>query len=230
MILSDFVKALGQFGSDPRMRRVLWRGIGLSLAVLIGFFVLAVWGVGAFVGDAVTLPLIGTVAWIDTVVSLAAIPLMLVLSVVLMIPVASAITSIFLGEVAQAVEDRHYPHLPQAQDVPLADDIRDTVGALATLIGANAVALVLYIFLSPLAPVIFYALNGLLLGREYFTVAAMRRVGRAQAKVLRKRHLGRIWIAGVLMAIPLTVPVLNLVVPVVGAATFTHLFHRLERS
>ena len=30
------------------------------------------------------------------------------------------------------------------------------------------------------------------------------------------------------MAAPLTVPILNLVVPVLGAATFTHLFHRLE--
>ena len=29
------------------------------------------------------------------------------------------------------------------------------------------------------------------------------------------------------MAIPLTIPVVNLVVPILGAATFTHLFHRL---
>ena len=32
-----------------------------------------------------------------------------------------------------------------------------------------------------------------------------------------------------LMALPLTVPVLNLAVPVVGAAAFTHLFHRLAQ-
>ena len=33
-----------------------------------------------------------------------------------------------------------------------------------------------------------------------------------------------------LMAIPLTVPLLSLLVPVLGAATFTHLFHRLETT
>jgi hypothetical protein len=31
------------------------------------------------------------------------------------------------------------------------------------------------------------------------------------------------------MALPLTVPILNLLVPILGAATFTHIFHGLER-
>ena len=35
--------------------------------------------------------------------------------------------------------------------------------------------------------------------------------------------------AGALMAVPLSVPLVNLAVPVVGAATFTHLFHALRR-
>ena len=30
------------------------------------------------------------------------------------------------------------------------------------------------------------------------------------------------------MVVPLSVPVLNLVVPVIGVAVFTHQFHRLE--
>jgi uncharacterized protein involved in cysteine biosynthesis len=55
----------------------------------------------------------------------------------------------------------------------------------------------------------------------------MRRVGRAQAKVMRREHTGTIWLAGTLMAIPLTVPILNLVIPILGAATFTHIYHGL---
>ena len=30
------------------------------------------------------------------------------------------------------------------------------------------------------------------------------------------------------MVVPLTIPLVNLLVPILGAATFTHLFHRLE--
>lgn len=71
-------------------------------------------------------------------------------------------------------------------------------------------------------------MNGFLLGREYYTLAAIRRVGRAEAKRLRSRNMGTIWLAGILMAMPLSVPLVNLVIPILGAATFTHLFHRLQ--
>ena len=47
------------------------------------------------------------------------------------------------------------------------------------------------------------------------------------AKRLRRRHAGTIWMAGVLMAVPLSVPLLNLLIPILGAATFTHLYHAL---
>ena len=47
-----------------------------------------------------------------------------------MVPVASAITSLFLDEVAQAVEDKHYPHLPQVRSVPFGEAMRDTVNFL----------------------------------------------------------------------------------------------------
>ena len=75
---------------------------------------------------------------------------------------------------------------------------------------------------------IFFALNGYLLGREYFQIAVTRRIGRANAKTLRKTHSGKIWLAGCLMALPLSIPLVNVVIPILGAATFTHLFHRLN--
>jgi uncharacterized protein involved in cysteine biosynthesis len=57
----------------------------------------------------------------------------------------------------------------------------------------------------------------------------MRRLGRTGAIAARKRHSARIWLAGTLMAAPLSIPVVNLFVPILGAATFTHLFHEMER-
>ena len=111
--------------------------------------------------------------------------------------------------------------------VPFGDAVRDTVNFMGVLIGVNLLALILYILFAPLAPLIFWTVNGFLLGREYFTLAAIRRVGRVEAKKLRRRHMGTIWVAGVLMAMPLSIPLLNLVIPILGAATFTHLFHQL---
>ena len=229
VIFSSILKALGQI-TDPRFRGTVLLGVALALALLIGAAVAVTALLRAWFGDSITLPWIGEIVWLGDVVAWSGGAAVLGLSVFLMIPVASAFTSMFLERVAQAVEDVHYPHLPPAQPVSLAEGIADTVSFLGILIVANLCALILYLFFLPLAPLIFLALNGLLLGREYFTLAAMRRVGRAGAKLLRRKHAAAIWAAGVLMAIPLTVPLLNLVVPVIGAATFTHLFHAVYRS
>ncbi|MCE8008702.1 EI24 domain-containing protein [Aestuariivita sp.] len=227
MILSAFFAALGQLG-DARFRRVLFLGIGLTLALLVAATAGLLTLVQALVTDEVGLPLIGPVTWIDDVLSLSSVVLMLILSVFLMVPVASAITSMFLDTVADAVEDMHYPSLPDVEPIPFGDALRDTVNFLGVLVAANTLALILYVIFLPAAPFIFWALNGFLLGREYFTLAAMRRVGRVRAKALRKRHAGTIWLAGALMAVPLSVPLVNLLIPILGAATFTHLYHRLE--
>lgn len=227
MILHSFFLALGQFG-DPRFRRVLWLGILLTLALLVGAYSGLLWLIETLVGDQATIPVLGEVRWINDLLSWASLFFMLFLSAFLMIPVASAITSMFLDDVAQAVEDRHYPALPPTPRIPFGDALRDTVNFLGLLIGANLLALLAYALLPIATPFVFYAMNGFLLGREYFTLAAMRRIGRQNAKALRARHSGTIWMAGILMAIPLTVPLLNLLIPILGAATFTHIFHALN--
>ncbi|MGZ2256072.1 EI24 domain-containing protein [Roseobacter sp. A03A-229] len=226
MILTAFFAALGQM-TDRRFRRVLLLGLALTLALLIAASAAFVWLISSFVGETTTIWFIGEVTWLQDLVSWGSALLLAVLSSFLMIPVASAITSMFLETVAQAVEDEHYPHLPAATSVPFGDALRDTVNFLGVLIAANVAALVLYLIFAPAALFIFWGLNGFLLGREYFTLAAMRRAGRKEAKVLRSRHMLTIWAAGTLMAIPLTIPLLNLIIPILGAATFTHLFHLL---
>lgn len=227
MILQSFFAALGQIG-DRRFNKVLFLGIILTIMLLVaataGLMILVSW----LVGDGVSIPLLGEVTWLDDILSWASVILMLVLSVFLMVPVASAITSMFLDEVAQAVEDKHYPNLPPVAPTPFFDGLRDTVNFMGVLIGANLVAILLYVFFTPFAPIIFWALNGFLLGREYFVLAAMRRVGRARALEMRKANAGTIWLAGGLMAIPLSIPLVNLVIPILGAATFTHIFHRIQ--
>lgn len=226
MIVSDFLKALEQI-TDPRFRRVLLLGLGLTFGLLFAVFALVYFGVGLIAPASITLPYIGEITWIHQLLSWGALALMMLLSVFLMVPVASAFTSLFLDDVADAVEERYYPALPPADGITFSDGLRDTVSFLGLLIVANLLALILYLFLLPLGPFIFWALNGFLLGREYFQLVAMRRLGRQGAKLLFRKHIAQIWIAGALMAIPLTIPVINLLIPILGAATFTHLYHRV---
>ena len=223
MIFNAFFAALGQMG-DRRFQGVLWLGIGVTLALLIGAFYLLSWIVGGWI-EGVTLPFIGDV---DTLANAGLAVLVMVASIFLMVPVASAVSGIFLDYVAQAVEDKNYPNLPPARDVGMGETLKDTINFLGILLAANIFALVLYLLFAPFAPFIFWGLNGFLLGREYFMVAAIRRLPRLAAKALRARNMLTIWAAGVLMVLPLTIPVINLIVPVLGAATFTHVFHALN--
>ncbi|MEJ1991649.1 MAG: EI24 domain-containing protein [Maritimibacter sp.] len=226
-MLSDFTKALGQL-PDPRFRKVLFLGLGLTIALLAAATIAFAWLVGWFVPDSVSLPWIGDVTWLSSLASWATVLLMIVLSVVLMVPVAAAFTGIFLDDVAEAVEEVHYPGMTPVGSIPLTDTLRDSISLIAVTVGVNLIALILFFFVGPLAPMLFYVVNGYLLGREFFQMAAMRREGREGANQLRRRHAGQIWVAGTLMAVPLSVPLVNLLMPVIGAATFTHMYHRLK--
>ena len=110
-----------------------------------------------------------------------------------------------------------------------AIDLHDLRVLLGLLIVANLFALILYAIFPPFAPLIFWGLNGFLLGREYFQLVAIRRMDRPTAKAMFRANLPQIWFAGSLMAVPLSIPLINLLVPILGAATFTHLFHRIYR-
>ncbi|MDB2519072.1 EI24 domain-containing protein [Planktomarina temperata] len=227
MILSDFLKSVAQF-DDPKFRRVLWRGMGLTIALLIAACLLVNFGINQLLSSAWAANLIGDQSWLGALINIGGVLFTIALSIWLMVPVTSAIIALFLDEVAQAVEARHYPHLPKETATKLQDQILVGIRFFGILLLANIGALILSMILPLLAPFVFWATNGYLMGREYFQMAAMRRMPRAQAQELFQRHQGSIWTAGILMAIPMSIPVVGLFIPILGAATFTHQFERLR--
>lgn len=229
MIFAAFFQALGQLG-DRRFRRVVFLGVLLALALLFAAYVLFIQLVWWLSPDSVDLPVIGPVSGIETFLGWASLFLMIGLSVFLMIPVASAFTGFFLEDVADAVEDRHYPGLPPAVPLSLGEAMRQSVNFLGLVIAVNLGALFLYPIVGPGIPLVFWAINGFLLGREYFSLVALRRLPLGEVKLMRRRNRWTLWAAGTLMAAPLSVPIVNLFVPVLGVATFTHLYHRLASA
>lgn len=228
-IAGDIGRGLAQLG-DRRFVAILLRSLLLTAVALA----VAAWGFVAGVEwllpASVELPWIGPVGFVDDLAFWAALGGVLVLSVFLMVPVAAAVVGFFLEGIAEAVEERHYPGLPPARKLGLAAQVGDALRFFVLVVAVNLVALAIYLAVAPLAPFVFWIVNGFLLGREYFQLVALRRVDRAQAAALRRRHLGTIWLTGTAMAVPLSVPVLNLLVPIAGVAVFTHQFHRLVKD
>jgi len=202
----------------------------LSLALLFGLYAGLIGVIDLVIPGHVKIPFVGEVGGLTTLFDWGSLLLVLVLSIFLMMPVASAFSAFFLDRVADAVEDRHYPGLPPVEGMGLGAMLADTASFLALLIAVNLVSLLLWAFVGPLMPFVTWAANGYLLGREYFTLVAARHLGRQGAQAMRQHFSGQVWVAGMLMAAPLAFPLVNLLVPVLGVATFTHMFHRLNRA
>jgi len=226
-LITDFLRAAGQL-FDPRFAGVLVRSLALTLGLLAALSLGAVWLVG-LLPESFDLPLIGEVATPFIAVRRLALGAMLVLSAFLMFPVAAIMVNLYHDRIVDAVEARHYPELAAARQMGLARVVGGAVGFALVVLGANLAAMIFYLLSGPFAPLVFWAVNGYLFGREYFELVALRRLEPADMRRLRRRHAMRIWLAGALLAVPLSIPILNLIVPVVGVAAMTHMFHRLWR-
>ncbi len=226
-MITDIANALQQL-FDRRFQGVFWRSILITLLLLALVYTGFVFLIGWAIPDSFTLPWLGEVAWLSTGLNITALIAMLILSMFLMFPVASLFIGFFLESIADAVEDKYYPGLPDVRRQSAGEIIKEAVKFTAILILANLVALVIYLLSTVLAPVIFYIVNGFLLGREYFHLVAARRLTAQDATKLRRNNMVEIWVTGIIMAVPLSIPVVNLFVPIIGVAVFTHQFHRLR--
>jgi len=206
---------------NPRIGWVVLVSILLTVASLAVLWVLMAWLLTGF-----EIFRWGWANWIvDTFTGLA-----IFFAVLLVAPAALlAITGLFLSYVVAAVERRHYPHLPAARDIPLREDIAGILRFSGLLLLLNLLVLPLYLLLPGINFAISWTLNGYLAGREYYDLVAMRRLEKGDRVALRRANGGRVFRGGFVIAMLMTVPVLNLVMPVVAAAYMTHIFHSLRK-
>jgi CysZ protein len=145
----------------------------------------------------------------------------------------ASIMAMLLDDIAAAVERRYYPELPPGREQPLVEAILGNLIFIAVTLILNLLVLPLYfvlIFIPPLNLLLFYLLNGYLLGREYFEMVAARRLDLAATKRLRRDFRGRVILAGAVIAFLLTIPIVNLVTPIIATAFMLHTFEDLRRQ
>jgi CysZ protein len=134
----------------------------------------------------------------------------------------------FFGErIASIIEKKDYPQALPIQNATLWKELLHDAKFSSMTILINILMLPLY-----LLPVInlflFYLLNGYLLGREFFVMVARRHQPIPEAENLRKRYSRTIMLAGIMLTVMATIPILNLFAPFWGIALMTHLYHKLK--
>ena len=93
----------------------------------------------------------------------------------------------------------------------------------------NLLSLPVYLLVPGINLFLFLALNGYLLGRGYFELVALRRLDAGEARRVRRRFTGRVFLGGVVIAGLFALPFVNLVAPVVATAFMLHIFEALPR-
>jgi CysZ protein len=224
--------ALSQMLSPP-FRAVLWKSIGLALLLMVaaglGLHRLLVWLAGLAEGRAedyfgVTLHLpLEVIAWI---ISFAAGLGVIAGSVFLMPAVTALVASFFVDDIALEVERSHYPADPPGLPLPLPRAVFEggKTALLAILVYLLAVPFLLF---AGFGVLIFFFATAFLLGREYFKLAAMRFRPVAEAKRLRKAHAGTVFLAGMVIAAFVSIPIVNLATPLFGMAFMVHMHKRV---
>lgn len=219
-MIQDAIAAFGQVFSQP-FRRVLWKSLGLSLSILV----LAWFGLEQLATYVVTIDN----PWIATTVSvLTGVGLFIGLAF-LVAPVSALVAGFYLDELAEQVETTSEPRWPAGQPLPAGQAVALSArfAALALLVNIMALMLLLVPGVNAIA---FLGANAYLMGREYFELAAMRYRPVAEARALRSEKGAYLFIAGLPIALFLSVPVLNLLTPLFGAAYMARIHKRVSRG
>lgn len=210
----------------PQLRWLAGLGVALGIALMVvAYGVVLLMAAGP--GEPVTVPGVGPVTAVGQLVSPASILFMLAMSIFLMVPVASLFSALYLEDAARVVD--RLTGAPPPPPAPLLwDRIVANANYFGLLLGLNVLALWSYPVLGWLSPVLFWALNGWLLGREYLQLTLLRRHSTDDMRRIWRTHRLQAWLSGGVMAVALTVPIVNLAAPLLGALAFSHMARRLQ--
>jgi uncharacterized protein involved in cysteine biosynthesis len=226
------IKALSQMFS-PEFRRVLFKSVGLALIliVLIGIGLSQLFGWMATTGAEWAEAQTGAhTAWqiLAWVLSIAA-TLGIVTGAVFLMPAVTAFAgTFFVDEIAELVERRHYAADPPGRALPFLRALFE--GSKTALLAiAVYVCAVPFLLVAGLGLVIMFLATAYLLGREYFLLAAMRFRSADEARTVYRANRTSVFLAGMLIAIFVSIPLLNLATPLFAMALMVHMHKRSER-
>ena len=218
-MLKSAFRAFGDLFS-PEFRSVLVKALGLTIALFIAVLIITEVLIASFTHF--------SWPWADRLVEVGTGLALIVAFFFLLSPVTAAFAGLFLDQIAEKVEERHYPWDPRGTPLPVGRAILISIQFFVVVLLVNLAVLPMVFF--GIGAFVLVAANAYLIGREYFEMVAMRHMPVEEAKMLRKENSPTVFIAALLPAFMSLVPFVNLAVPLFSTAYFTHLFKSVQAS
>jgi CysZ protein len=225
-------KALAQMFT-PALRAVLMKAVGLALIliVIVGIVLQRLLSALATNGATWAEQSSGfaphaawsALAWVLSIMA----GLGIVTGALFLMPTITAfVGSFFVDECAEAVEREYYPAEPAGRALPFLRALIEglKIALLTLLVYFCALP---FIFFAGLGVIILFVANSYLLGREYFELAAMRFRPPFEAKAMRKSNASYVFFCGMVIAVFVSIPVVNLATPIFAMAFMVHIHKRM---
>jgi CysZ protein len=216
-MLDDALASFREIFSPP-FRAVLFKSLALTLAILAAS--------GLMLEHVAALVVAGGPSWLKTLIEITA-ALGLFIGLIFLIPAVSMLVAgFFLDELAEHVEADIYPPDLQGRPAPILTSLWLAVKFAGLALAVNFVAFCLWL-LPGMNALVFFVANAYLFGREYFQLAALRFRPLDEVRSLRRRHSLTLFAAGLIIALFVATPILNLLTPLFGIALMARLHKRL---
>ena len=219
-MIADAIAAFFEMFSPP-FRSVMLKVLGLTIVVLG----LSVYALHHLLLAFVTVPY----GWLATLLSVLAGLGLVVGSIFLVAPVSSLVAGFFIDDLAEQVEREVDPAAPPGRPLPILQAVVLSVRFAALSLGVTILALLL-LLVPGINAIAFVAANAYLLSRQYFEFVCLRHRSLEETGILRRHYAGRLWAAGFILAAFVSIPVLNLLTPLFGAALMVRVYKRLDAA
>jgi CysZ protein len=190
----------------------------LNLAIAVTLTTIAATGLIRYV-----VPLIpdggGWLGYVSTAGEFAASVAVVVLAVALSPAISMVVGGVLFDIAAERVEKKI--GAPKGRMVPIHEGVLNGLRIAFPALLLNLLVIPLY-FIPVINAIVFYTLNGFLMGREYSTITAARHMSFRDAVQLRKRNGGKVFLVG------LACSFIPFFAPLVGASAMTRLVQALR--
>ena len=206
--------------SEPSLRKILFYSVLLALASIV-----ICSGLGWVLLDHFSLLGFG---FLDSFLPWIGASLIIVMGLVFFPSTIMLVASLFSDRIIRAVEEKYYPENIGTVHVPLTTSIKTSLTLIVIASIVNICLLPFYalgMILPGLSFIVFYLGNGYLLGRDLFETVEQRHLPPNEARILRKQYFLKVLIAGGLITFLATLPLVNLLAPIIGTVLIVHFYH-----
>ncbi|MBT5912328.1 MAG: hypothetical protein HN701_10500 [Rhodospirillaceae bacterium] len=154
----------------------------------------------------------------------------LIFGALLLPPITIIIGSIYSDSIVDHIEKKYYPSRLGMRQIKLSELGFSISKNFCITITVNILLAPLYLigtFFPIISFLIFYSVNGYLIGKELFETVASRHLEMKDRYLLKKQNNSKVIIGGIIMVGISTIPILNLIAAVLGIVFMTHFFHSL---